>query len=143
MTAARTVTVRKLRGSAALVLGGSALTTAVPLELGGLLLVGATYCDSDDALASHLDMMPTVGWEMSPDRFDSDGAGHVLFDGSRPGTELDGPTASETVRAETGGLVEVNLERGSYEVEVLGPWSPDDRTELWLTRLVRAGSPPG
>jgi hypothetical protein len=141
VASSRTVAVRHLHGKPALVLGGSALTTAVPLELGGLLLVGAVFCDSDDSLASHLDMMPTVGWELAPDRFDSDGAGHVLFDGSRAGTELDGPTASETVRAETGGLVPVALEPGSYEVEVLGPWSPDERTELWLTRLVRAAPP--
>ena len=44
-----------------LVLGGASLITAVPLELGGLLLVGAVYCDSDESVSAHLDMTPTVG----------------------------------------------------------------------------------
>jgi hypothetical protein len=31
----------------------------------------------------------------------------------------------------------VHLPPGTYEVETLGPWRPDDRTELYLTRIVR------
>lgn len=129
--------VARWRGSAALVLGGAHLTTAIPLELGGLLLVSCAYCDSDERVSSHLDMMPAVGWETVADRFESDGSGHALFDGAHAGAELDGEGASAALRAETGGIVRVSLDAGSYEVESLGPWAPDDRTELWLTRLVR------
>ena len=130
------------RGSAALVLRGAHLTTAIPLELGGLLLVSAVYCDSDDALSAHLDLMPTVGWELCPARFESDGSGHALLDGSHTGSELEGDAATDEIAAESGGVIPVSLPAGTYDVEALGPWSPDDRTELWLTRLVRTAPPP-
>src|SRR5262245_36104293 len=66
--------VRKLGSHTVLVLGGASLTAAVPLELGGLLLVGAVYCDSDESLSAHLDMTPTVGWDVMPEPFVADGS---------------------------------------------------------------------
>ena len=39
-----------------------------------------------------------------------------------------------------GGVIPVQLPAGSYDVETLGPFRPDARTELWLARLIRAVS---
>jgi hypothetical protein len=43
----------------------------------------------------------------------------------------------EQILATSGGAIPVSLPPGTYEVEMLGPWRPDDRTELYLTRIVR------
>lgn len=115
----------------------SALTTAVALELGGLLLVSATYCDDDAAVAEHLDLVPVSGWKTLRERFMSIGDEYVLVDGSLRGLDLADPVKQAELLETSGAMVSVNLPQGPYEVELLGPWHPDDRTELYLTRLVR------
>ena len=115
----------------------AALTTAVALELGGLLLVSATYCDDDAAVAQHLDLVPVSGWKTLRARFTSIGDEYVLVDGSLRGMDLTDPAKQAALLETSGGMVSINLPQGPYEVELLGPWHPDDRTELYLTRLVR------
>lgn len=121
-----------------LVLREPQLTTVVPLELGGVLLVTATWCDGDDALTGHLDLLPVAGWEVLPERFRADDERYVLFDGSRSATEIEDPSRPVEALEGRGGLVSFALRPGAYEVETFGPWTPDEQTELWLTRLVRA-----
>jgi hypothetical protein len=123
----------------ALVLRDAELTTAIPLELGGLVLVTAVYCDSDSVVAAQLDALPLAGWDLLPDRFVADVSDYVLFDGSLSGAQIADPALEQVIAEQHGGVIPVQLTPGSYEVEVLGPFRPDPRTELWLTRLVRAG----
>lgn len=115
----------------------AALTTAVALELGGLLLVSATYCDDDAAVAQHLDLVPVSGWQLLRERFISIGDEYVLVDGSLRGMDVLDPAKQSELFETSGAIVAVNLPQGPYEVELLGPWRPDERTELYLTRLVR------
>lgn len=115
----------------------AALTTAVALELGGLLLVSATYCDDDAAVAEHLDLVPVSGWQVLRERFISIGDEYVLVDGSLRGMDVLDPAKQGELLETSGAIVAVNLPQGPYEVELLGPWRPDERTELYLTRLVR------
>jgi hypothetical protein len=134
----RFAVVRELGGVQVLMLRDPELTTVVPLELGGVLLVTAVYCDDDASITSHLDVLPVSGWEMLPDRFRSDGGGYVLFDGSLSGNDLSDPRKQQEILEQHGGMLQFALAPGQYEVETFGPWNPDERTELWLTRLVRA-----
>jgi hypothetical protein len=129
--------VSDFEGSAVLAIFTDALTTAVPLELGGLLLVSATYCDDDGSVADHLDLVPVGGWTTLPTRFVAIGEDYVLFDGCLKGLDVTDPAKEQQVLESSGGAIPVHLPAGSYEVETFGPWRPDDRTELYLTRLVR------
>jgi hypothetical protein len=138
--AASWAAVRTFAGGQALVLRDPELTTAVPLELGGLMLVTAVYCDADSVVTAQLDALPVAGWDMLPERFIADGGDYVLFDGSLSGAQIADPQLEQVIAEQHGGVIPVQLPPGSYEVEVLGPFRPDTRTELWLTRLVRAGS---
>jgi len=130
-------------GASLLFLREPEMTAVVPLELGGVLLVTAFYCDSDTAVARHLDFVPVSGWQLHPRRFRSEGGDYVLFDGSLAGGELVDPTIRHTEGESHGGSAEFPLSPGEYDVETLGPWDPDERTKLWLTRLVKsaAGTP--
>jgi hypothetical protein len=125
-------------GSHVLVLRDPEATTVVPLELGGLLFVSAVYCDDEGSLGDHLDMMPVSGWELLPKRFRSRGGSYALFDASLSGHELRDPAQRRRVLEEHGGMLQVNIPPGTYDVECFGPWNPDARTSLWLTRLIRA-----
>jgi hypothetical protein len=125
-------------GGSVLVLRDPELTTVVPLELGGILLVSAVYCDGDRSVSAHLDMLPVSGWEMLPDRFRAESDTYALFDGSLSGRDLQDPGKQKMILEERGGVLRFAMDAGSYEVETLGPWNPDARTELWLTRMVRA-----
>lgn len=129
--------VADFEGSSVLALFTDALTTAVPLELGGLMLVSATYCDDDASVADHLDLVPVGGWQVLASRFLAIGEDYVLFDGGLKGLDVTDPAKEEQILASSGGAIPVSLPAGSYEVETFGPWRPDDRTELYLTRLVR------
>jgi hypothetical protein len=131
-------TIAEFDGAAALVLRDAELTTVVPLELGGVLLVTAVYCDGDEAITAHLDALPTAGWEVLPDRFVVDGGDYALFDGGLSGAQLADPALERVINEQHGGVIPVQLSRGAYDVETLGPFRPDERTELWLTRLIRA-----
>ncbi len=131
--------IRTFAGGQALVLRDPELTTAIPLELGGLMLVTAVYCDADGIVAAQLDALPVAGWDMLPDRFVTDGSDYVLFDGSLSGAQIADPKLEQVISEQHGGVIPIQLPAGSYEVEVLGPFQPDPRTELWLTRMVRAG----
>jgi hypothetical protein len=130
--------IRTFKGKPALVLRDPELTTAVPLELGGVMLVTAVYCDGDEAITTHLDTLPTAGWETGRERFVSDGSEYALFDGGLSGAQLADPALRRMIDEQHGGMIPVQLPAGSYDVETLGPFRPDARTELWLTRLVRA-----
>ncbi len=132
--------IRTFEGGQALVLRDPELTTAVPLELGGLMLVTAVYCDEDAVVTAQLDALPVAGWELLPERLVVDGDDYVLFDGSLSGAQIADPQLEQIITEQHGGVIPVQLARGSYEVEVLGPFRPDERTELWLTRLIRAPS---
>lgn len=136
------VSLTEFEGSAVLAVFTEALTTAVPLELGGLLLVSASYCDDDASVADHLDLVPIAGWQVLPKRFIAVGEDYVLFDGGQKGLDMTDPAKEEQILATSGGAIPVSLPPGTYEVETLGPWRPDDRTELYLTRIVRE-SPSG
>jgi hypothetical protein len=129
---------REFAGRHALVLREPELTTAVPLELGGVLLVTAVYCDDESAIAQHLEVMPVAGWEVLPQRFRAEGGEYALFDGALTGAQLSNPELEDQILREHGGMLRVALARGEYDVETFGPWRPDARTELWLTRLVRS-----
>jgi hypothetical protein len=131
-------TLRSFRGHPAMVLRDAELTTAVPLELGGVMLVTAVYCDGDEAITAHLDTLPAGGWETGRERFVSDGTEYSLFDGSLSGAQLGDPSLRRVIDEQHGGVIPVQLPAGHYDVETLGPFRPDARTELWLTRLVRA-----
>ena len=48
-------------------------------------------------------------------------------------------SAADKIDREHGGVLTFPLPAGTYDVESFGPWHPDERTELWLTRVVRAG----
>jgi len=135
---AKWATVRSFRGHGALVLRDPELTTAVPLELGGVMFVTAVYCDGDDAVTSHLDALPTDGWETGRERFVTDGTDYALFDGSLSGAQLEDPALQRVINEQHGGLIPVQIPQGTYDVETLGPFRPDARTELWLTRLIRS-----
>ena len=135
---ARWATIRTFEGSAVLVLRDPELTTVVPLELGGVMFVTAVYCDGDDAITAHLDALPTDGWETNRQRFVTDGSDYALFDGSLSGAQLEDPTLERVINEQHGGVIPVQLPAGAYDVETLGPFRPDARTELWLTRLIRA-----
>ena len=113
-------------GSSVIVLRDPELTTVVPLELGGVLLVSAVYADGDASLGAHLEMLPVTGWESLPKHFITKGGEYTLFDGSLKGRDLQDP------------VIRFALDAGAYEVECLGPWDPDEQTSLWLTRLIRA-----
>lgn len=131
------VSLTEFEGATALIVFTEALTTAVPLELGGLLLVSASYCDDDGSVADHLDLVPLSGWQVLEKRFVSSGEDYVLFDGGQKGLDMTDPAKEEQILASTGGAIPVQLPPGTYEVETLGPWRPDERTELYLTRIVR------
>ncbi len=137
---ARWATLRAFRGSAALVLRDPELTTAVPLELGGVMFVSAVYCDGDEAITAHLDALPTDGWETGSERFVSDGSDYALFDGGLSGAQLVDPALERVINEQHGGVIPVQLPAGAYDVETLGPFRPDERTELWLTRLIRSAT---
>lgn len=130
--------VGEFAGGSVLVLRDPELTTLVPLELGGVLLVTAVYCDGDRSVSAHLDMLPVTGWEMLPERFRAESDTYALFDGSLSGRELRDPGKQQMILEERGGVLRFAMDSGSYEVETYGPWNPDARTELWLTRMVRA-----
>lgn len=130
--------VREFDGSPILMLREPQLTTVIPLELGGAMLVTAVFCDDDAALTAHLELVPVTGWEPLPERFHAADERYVLFDGSLSASEIRDPSMRERIVAECGGVVSIALTPGDYDVETLGPWTPDDRTELWLTRLVRS-----
>lgn len=115
------------------------LTAAIPLELGGLMLVTARYCDSDESVQQHLDLVPVSGWETYPERFVVEEEAFSLFDGSRRGAEVLDPSKKAELVRETGGVVAVALVPGQYEIESFGPWQPDERTELVITRFIRVG----
>jgi hypothetical protein len=134
----RWATVGSFQKQAALVLRDPELTTAVPLELGGIMFVTAVYCDGDDAVTAHLDALPTSGWETGRDPFVADGSDYALFDGSLTGAQLGDPALERVINEQHGGVIPVQLPAGRYDVETLGPFRPDARTELWLTRLIRA-----
>jgi hypothetical protein len=136
------VSLAEFEGSTVLAVFTEALTTAVPLELGGLLLVSASYCDDDASVADHLDLVPIAGWQVLPKRFVAVGEDYVLFDGAQKGLDMTDPAKEEQILATSGDAIPVSLPPGTYEVETLGPWRPDDRTELYLTRIVRE-SPSG
>jgi hypothetical protein len=136
------VSLTEFEGSMILAVFTEALTTAVPLELGGLLLVSASYCDDDASVADHLDLVPIAGWQVLPKRFVAVGEDYVIFDGSQKGLDMTDPAKEEQILSTSGGAIPVSLPPGTYEVETLGPWRPDDRTELYLTRIVRE-SPSG
>ena len=125
-------------GSSVIVLRDPELTTVVPLELGGVLLVSAVYADGDASLGAHLEMLPVTGWESLPKHFVAKGGQYALFDGSLKGRDLDDPAKQSEILEQHGGVIRFALDPGSYEVECLGPWDPDEQTSLWLTRLVRA-----
>ncbi len=131
------VSISDFEGFSVLAILTEALTTVVPLELGGLLLVSASYCDDDASVAEHLDVVPISGWQVIAKRFVSVGEEYVLFDGSRRGLDMTDPEQEAEIVSSTGGIVSIELTPGVYEVETLGPWRPDDRTELFLTRIVR------
>lgn len=131
------VSLTEFEGSILLAVFTDALTTAVPLELGGLLLVSASYCDDDQSVADHLDLVPIAGWQTIGKRFVSLGDEYVLFDGSQRGLDMTDPRKEEEILSTSGGAIPLQLPPGTYEVETLGPWRPDDRTELYLTRIVR------
>ena len=133
------VAMREHEGVPAVVLRDHELTTLVPLELGGVLLVTAVYCDGDEAITSFLDMLPLSGWDVLPQRLVSDGGEYALFDGSLTATQLGDPRMADKIDREHGGVLTFPLPAGTYDVESFGPWHPDERTELWLTRVVRAG----
>lgn len=130
--------VERFEGSSILLLREHEMTTVVPLELGGVMLVTAVYCDGDHCVARHLDLVPLAGWETLPERFHAEDDRYVVFDGSLRGEQLFDPALEREILERHGGVLDVELAPGEYEVETLGPWRPDDRTELWLTRLVRA-----
>ena len=71
------------------------------------------------------------------ERFISIGDEYVLVDGSLRGMDVLDPAKQSELFETSGAIVAVNLPQGPYEVELLGPWRPDERTELYLTRLVR------
>lgn len=130
--------VASFKGRAALVLRDPELTTAVPLELGGIMFVTAVYCDGDDAVTAHLDAMPASGWETGSRHFVTEGDDYSLFDGSLSGAQLADPALERVINEQHGGVISVQLPAGTYDVETLGPFRPDARTELWLARLIRA-----
>jgi len=136
----RFAAVGQFAGSSVLVLRDPELTTAVPLELGGMLLVTAVYADGDASLGAHLEMLPVTGWETVPERFVARGGSYALFDGSLPGRDLEDPAKQGEILEQHGGVIRFALEPGAYEVECLGPWDPDAQTSLWLTRLVRTAA---
>lgn len=132
--------VEQFAGFPTLVLREPELTTLVPLELGGVLLVTAIYCDGDRQVASHLDMLPVAGWESIPERFRALSDTYALFDASLTGRDLRDPKKKKQIREEHGGVLRFSMEAGLYEIETLGPWNPDTRTELYLTRMIRVTS---
>ena len=103
----------------------------------GVMLVTAEYCENDDELSAHLDLLPMSGWELLPQRFRSDGGTYLLFDGSLSGAELTDPAEQKRILEKHGGAIKVALDPGAYEIECMGPWAPDERTSLYLTRLVK------
>lgn len=115
--------------SALLHLSGDGPAAAIPLELGGMLLVTSIRCGSEDALSAHLDLLPVTGWTMLPDRFEARGGDFALFDGALPGKDL----ARRRAR-----WILVSLTPGSYEVETFARWQPDPGTLVHLVRLIRA-----
>ena len=121
--------IRTFAGGQALVLRDPELTTAVPLELGGLMLVTAVYCDADSVVTAQLDALPNAGLELLEDRFVADGSDYVLFDGGLSGAQIADPQLEQVIAEQHGGVIPVQLPAGSYEVEVLGPFRPDARTE--------------
>jgi hypothetical protein len=132
--------VEQFAGFPTLVLREPELTTLVPLELGGVLLVTAIYCDGDREVAAHLDLLPIAGWEPIPERFRALTDTYVLFDASLTGGDLRDPSKKRKIREEHGGVLRFSMEAGLYEIETLGPWNPDTRTELYLTRMIRVTS---
>lgn len=129
--------VADFEGASILAVFTDALTTAVPLELGGVMLVSASYCDDDASVADHLDLVPFGGWTVLEERFVAVGGDYVLFDGGLKGLDVTDPRKEREILETSGGAISVQLAPGTYEVETLGPWRPDERTELFLTRLVR------
>jgi hypothetical protein len=125
-------------GNQVIVLRDPELTTVVPLELGGVLLVTAIYCDGDRSLDSHLEMLPVGGWNVLSRKFRAAGGTYTLFDGSLSGKQLKDPTLQAKILEEHGGVIQFALAEGAYDVECFGPWDPDEQTSLWLTRVVRS-----
>jgi hypothetical protein len=109
-------------------LSGGGPAAAVPLELGGLLLVSSLRCDSEESLSAHLDLLPVSGWTILEEGFTAENTDFALFDGALPGREL----ARHRAR-----WILVTLEEGNYEVETFANWQPDSATELHLVRLIR------
>ncbi len=109
-------------------LSGEGPAAAVPLELGGLLLVSSLRCDSEESLSAHLDLLPVSGWNLLDERFTAENTDFALFDGALAGREL----ARHRAR-----WILVTLEEGNYEVETYANWQPDSATELHLVRLIR------
>lgn len=130
--------IRRYRQQPVLVLRDPELTAAVPLELGGVMFVTAVYCDGDAAVTAHLDALPVAGWETLDEKFVADGGDYALFDGGLSGAQLADPALEQVIHEQHGGVVTVQLSAGAYDVETLGPFRPDNRTELWLTRLIRS-----
>src|SRR4051812_33341612 len=100
----RWATIAAFRGNPMLVLRDPELTTAIPLELGGVMFVTAVYCDGDDAITAHLDALPTDGWETSTQRFTSDGTDYALFDGGLSGKQLEDPALERVINEQHGGV---------------------------------------
>ncbi|AKF11249.1 hypothetical protein DB32_008398 [Sandaracinus amylolyticus] len=125
-------------GSQVIVLRDPELTTVVPLELGGVLLVTAVYCEGDRSLDGHLEMLPVSGWHVLPRKFRATGGNYTLFDGSLSGKALKDPALQPKILEEHGGVIQFALAEGTYDVECFGPWDPDAQTSLWLTRVVRS-----
>lgn len=132
--------IRSFKNASSILIRDHELSTIVPLELGGALLVTAIYCDGDKAVNSLLDVIPVAGWELLDGRFRSDGGNFVLFNSAIRGADFTDPKLQRKLLEEHGGLLKFPLAAGSYEVDWNGPWRPDARTELWLTRLVRVGA---
>jgi hypothetical protein len=112
-------------------LSGDGPAAAVPLELGGLLLVSSLRCASEESLSAHLDLLPVSGWTILEQHFVAQTTDFALFDSALPGRDL----ARKGSR-----WILVNLDLGHYEVETYPRWSPDASTEVHLVRLIKTAA---
>lgn len=119
-------------GSSFLALSAEGAAAAVPLELGGLLLVTSVRCASEESLSAHLDLLPVSGWTILDQRFEARSTDFALFDASLPGRDL----ARHRSR-----WILVNLDKGYYEVETYPRWQPDPNTEVHLVRMIKTAAP--